>query len=555
MSTSTTNYNLKKPSADDFYNVNDQNENMNIIDTELKGNADAIETHKEDYIKHPGISATSGTSKAYTVTLVPAPLDIPEFFGITIIPHVTNVASPTLTINGLGVIALKDQKGVAYATGKLLAGKPYMFRKIGTDFLADSGEGGEYGTATAGDVLVGKTLGREDGIVPGTLSLTGNAVASDVRTGKTFYNTNAKSKLTGTFAGYGVGEFIDDSKIVPPIITPNGTDAGYKPIWKGTNLYTRTAGASSLSNYNLKGQLLNTFTPASLNGGYSVPYSVFPCPNNAYFYFSSSNSYNGEIRYAYALSSGNIGSTPVFAQSGSQNSNGGYFGVSAVAQDGGIYFYDNTAYFKRTVGLGNSAIKWIRFGNAPNTGFYPGLNIITSLTGTGGTIETIRDSDGGTAYQLRWRSDGANSGVPIGHCFDNINSILYILPGSTSALEDIYLVKKYIINPTTGAITASSTFDLRAFYTSVSTDQAYRYSTLVGIFGDKLAIKVASGSSSSFVGVYLIDLNLSTTPVLNTLLTSSMDKLTGVTATDPSGELVVTPTQIYGAGLKYKVVG
>lgn len=123
--------------------------------------------HLADYIKHLGISATSGISKAYTVTLNPAPVDIPEFFGITITPHLTNVASPTLTVNGLETIALKDQKGVAYAAGKLLAGKPYMFRRVGLDFLADSG-GGDYGSAEQGDVLVGKTLGTDNGVLPGT---------------------------------------------------------------------------------------------------------------------------------------------------------------------------------------------------------------------------------------------------------------------------------------------------------------------------------------------------------------------------------------------------
>ncbi|MEK3955297.1 glycine-rich domain-containing protein [Psychrobacillus sp. FSL K6-1464] len=138
---------------------------------ELDTLATEITTHTADYVKHPGISVTSGTSKAYTVTLDPAPLDIQEFFWITIIPHITNVASPTLTINGLGTIALKDQKGVAYAAGKLLAGKPYSFRKVGSDFLADSGGGGEYGTATAPDVLIGKTIGTENGIITGTLDL------------------------------------------------------------------------------------------------------------------------------------------------------------------------------------------------------------------------------------------------------------------------------------------------------------------------------------------------------------------------------------------------
>lgn len=36
----TTNYNLKKPAASDYYNVQDQNDNMDIIDAQLKANDD-----------------------------------------------------------------------------------------------------------------------------------------------------------------------------------------------------------------------------------------------------------------------------------------------------------------------------------------------------------------------------------------------------------------------------------------------------------------------------------------------------------------------------------
>ncbi|WP_419962117.1 hypothetical protein [Psychrobacillus sp. BM2] len=159
----TTNYALKKIELNDSPpDITVINPNWDTIDTELKENADALTTHLADYVKHPGISATSGTSKAYTVTLDPAPLDIPEFFGITIIPHVTNVASPTLTINGIGTIALKDQKGVAYAAGKLLAGKPYSFRKVGSDFLADSGSGGG-GNLQPNQALAGFTFVNDEG--------------------------------------------------------------------------------------------------------------------------------------------------------------------------------------------------------------------------------------------------------------------------------------------------------------------------------------------------------------------------------------------------------
>lgn len=268
MSTSTTNYNLKKPSADDFYNVNDQNENMNIIDTELKENADAIATHTADYIMHPGISATGGTSKDYTVTLDPVPLDIPEFFGITIIPHVINVASPTLNINGLGIIALKDQKGVSYAAGKLLAGKPYMFRKIGSDFLADSGGGGEYGDALAGDVRVGKTFGTEDGV------------------------------KSGTYLAYGVGEEIPIEKLnVPPnyVSMPMKNYAGQTPTTQYSKdsvrymyINNRTVTLRS-SNYNLTNADTNA-TIATITTAGSVGYFCAVDPKHGFAFIDSGGS-------------------------------------------------------------------------------------------------------------------------------------------------------------------------------------------------------------------------------------------------------------------------
>ena len=37
MSSKTTNLNLTKPSEDEFYDINVQNENMNIIDREIGG--------------------------------------------------------------------------------------------------------------------------------------------------------------------------------------------------------------------------------------------------------------------------------------------------------------------------------------------------------------------------------------------------------------------------------------------------------------------------------------------------------------------------------------
>lgn len=60
-------------------------------------------------------------------------------------------------------------------------------------------------TASAGDVLKGKTAGVNGSDEPatGTLELTGNSGAGDVLTGKTFYTTNPKTKQTGTMANRG----------------------------------------------------------------------------------------------------------------------------------------------------------------------------------------------------------------------------------------------------------------------------------------------------------------------------------------------------------------
>ena len=53
-------------------------------------------------------------------------------------------------------------------------------------------------TAEADDILSGKVIVDKDGNpLTGTLTLSGDAGAGDVLSGKTFYTTNPKSKQTG----------------------------------------------------------------------------------------------------------------------------------------------------------------------------------------------------------------------------------------------------------------------------------------------------------------------------------------------------------------------
>ena len=59
-------------------------------------------------------------------------------------------------------------------------------------------------TAVAGDILKGKVIvGPDREPLTGTLELTGNAADSQVLAGKTYYNTDAKTKRTGIMVNHG----------------------------------------------------------------------------------------------------------------------------------------------------------------------------------------------------------------------------------------------------------------------------------------------------------------------------------------------------------------
>lgn len=52
MATTTTNYGLTKPEGSDFYDIGVQNDNMDIIDKQMKANAKDIAQLNSDYKKH-----------------------------------------------------------------------------------------------------------------------------------------------------------------------------------------------------------------------------------------------------------------------------------------------------------------------------------------------------------------------------------------------------------------------------------------------------------------------------------------------------------------------
>lgn len=185
-----------------------------------------------DYIRSPGYGITTGSANTYTLILTPSLTSYTAGVCVAIKIHAANTGASTININGLGAKSIKDSKGNNLTSGKLVLNSIYTLRYDGTNFILQ-GEGGEYGTATVSDVLAGKTIGTDNGLVTGTIAskgaetfvpstsnrtiasgqylsgvqtispVTGTAVTGDVLSGKTF-SSAAGIGLTGTIPSKGV---------------------------------------------------------------------------------------------------------------------------------------------------------------------------------------------------------------------------------------------------------------------------------------------------------------------------------------------------------------
>ncbi|WP_336634187.1 hypothetical protein [Lysinibacillus fusiformis] len=166
MSTDTANYGFKKDNEDEFYNVNVVNANLDKIDTEMKRIEDTIPPiSPTDSVKW--LETVGGTANALTAN----DPDIESYkngLAVSFPVNANSTAAMTLNINGLGAIPIKKANGTAFSNAK--ANGVYTVRyRVGSFIL--QGEGGEYGTAVAADVVIGKTIGTENGIVSGALDI------------------------------------------------------------------------------------------------------------------------------------------------------------------------------------------------------------------------------------------------------------------------------------------------------------------------------------------------------------------------------------------------
>ncbi|MGG4090575.1 phage tail protein [Paenibacillus lautus] len=138
----------------------------------------AYVTHDELDEALDGLGTPSGTASgtvvngntAYTASLTPALTILKSFQRVVIKVNVASTGLPTLNVNGLGAKSVLKASGSA---ASFKANGVYTLVYDGTAFILQ-GEGGEVGTATAPDVLQGKTFPGEDGLVTGTMpNLTG----------------------------------------------------------------------------------------------------------------------------------------------------------------------------------------------------------------------------------------------------------------------------------------------------------------------------------------------------------------------------------------------
>ena len=118
-----------------------------------------------------------------------------------------NTGASTLNINSFGAKSILKGNGNNLSSGNIKAGQICNLVYTGSVFQL-LGEGGEYGTATASDVLQGKTIGTENGLVDGTMPNRG-AVTNTITTQGGQYTIpsgyhNGSGKVTASFslAGY-----------------------------------------------------------------------------------------------------------------------------------------------------------------------------------------------------------------------------------------------------------------------------------------------------------------------------------------------------------------
>lgn len=160
----------------------------------------------QNQIDELGAYAIAGGTNSYTATI--NGYTLAEGKTIRIKFTNANTGASTLNINSFGAKSILKGNGNDLSSGNIKAGQICNLVYTGSVFQL-LGEGGEYGTATASDVLQGKTIGTENGLVTGTMPNRG-AVSNTITTQGGSYTIpsgyhSGSGKVTASFSNLSAG--------------------------------------------------------------------------------------------------------------------------------------------------------------------------------------------------------------------------------------------------------------------------------------------------------------------------------------------------------------
>ncbi|OAB31745.1 hypothetical protein PMSD_18340 [Paenibacillus macquariensis subsp. defensor] len=127
----------------------------------------AFNAHKSDDTSHVYYGDDTGTANVKLVALSASVTTLKKGLGVAFTNKALNTGAVTINVNGLGAKPIVNSKGIALVNGNLVANGVYTLRYNGTAFILQ-GEGGG-GTATTGDVRLGKTATVDSGDITGTM--------------------------------------------------------------------------------------------------------------------------------------------------------------------------------------------------------------------------------------------------------------------------------------------------------------------------------------------------------------------------------------------------
>ena len=186
--------------------------NMNRIE---QGIAD-LDADSNDATKHVKYGIDTGTGNLKTVQ-VDGVTEYVDGLAIAFKVNATYTGgTAAINVNGLGNKTVKRPNGTNFPASQLHKDGIYTFRfNASTNSFIVQGEGGEYGDATAAQVLAGKTFGTENGLATGTMAdkSNGTFIGSRVSSGNTFVDI---APMAGFYSGGAASRArVTDSSFLP----------------------------------------------------------------------------------------------------------------------------------------------------------------------------------------------------------------------------------------------------------------------------------------------------------------------------------------------------